>query len=97
MTAPHVLGIPLSAILVLEVMLAGKVNTTASTEAASKVKVLIAFTHQPGPAEQSLVRSFGGKVKYTYQLVSAIVASVAEAALQGLRCNPLTLRGRTRS
>jgi subtilisin family serine protease len=74
--------------LILVAMLLGSVAATASAQAPARVKVLIAFTHQPGPAEQALVRSVGGDIKYTYHLVPAIAATVPEVALDGLQRNP---------
>jgi hypothetical protein len=52
------------------------------------VKVLIGFKEKPGPAEQALVKGFGGKIKYTYHLVPAIAASVPEVAIEALQKNP---------
>lgn len=49
------------------------------------VKVLIGFKEKPGPAEQALVKGFGGKIKYTYHLVPAIAASVPEVAIEALQ------------
>lgn len=56
------------------------------------VKVLIGFDRQPGPDEEGIVRGAGGDIKYTYHLVSAIAASVPEAAIQGLLRNPRVTR-----
>ena len=75
----------------LVVMLLIPVITTASAQAPTRVKVIIAFSQQPGPAEHALVHSLGGEIKYSYHLVPAIAASVPEAALQGLRRNPLVI------
>ncbi len=61
---------------------------TAAGQAEPKVNVLIGFTHQPGPAEQALVGRAGGTIKYTYQLIPGIAASVRESAVDGLRKNP---------
>ena len=52
------------------------------------VKVLIAFNIQPGPTEEALVHNWGGDIKYTYNLVPAIAATVPLPALEGLRRNP---------
>jgi len=54
----------------------------------NRVPVLIGFKQVPGPAEQALVRSHGGEIKYSYTLVPGIAASVPEAAIEGLRRNP---------
>ncbi len=53
-----------------------------------RVPVLIGFTQVPGPSEQALVRGRGGVIKYSYNLVPAIAASIPEAAIQGLLRNP---------
>jgi subtilisin len=81
----------LSGALLLIFVLLSSITVSASTQAPNKVKVLIAFTRHPGPAEQALVHSFGGDIKYTYDLVPAIAASVPEVALDGLRRNPLVI------
>ena len=52
------------------------------------VKVLIGFKEKPGPAEQALVKGLGGKIKYTYNLIPAIAASVPEVAIEALKKNP---------
>ncbi len=82
------LKLSLSAVLMLLALLFSSAAATARVPAPGKVKVLIAFSQQPGPAEQALVRGFGGDIKYTYRLVPAIAAAVPEAALDGLRHSP---------
>ena len=52
------------------------------------VKVLIGFKEKPGPAEQALIKGLGGKIKYTYNLIPAIAASVPEVAIEALKKNP---------
>jgi subtilisin len=52
------------------------------------VKVLIGFKEKPGPAQQALVQSVGGKIKYTYNLIPAIAASIPEVAIDALKKNP---------
>ncbi|OGD13430.1 hypothetical protein A2V47_06915 [Candidatus Atribacteria bacterium RBG_19FT_COMBO_35_14] len=52
------------------------------------VKVLIGFKEKPGSAEQAVVKGVGGKIKYTYNLVPAIAASIPEAAIEALKKNP---------
>ena len=52
------------------------------------VKILIGFKEKPGPAEQALVKGLGGKIKYTYNLIPAIAASVPEVAIEALKKNP---------
>ena len=55
---------------------------------AERVNVLIGFHQQPGPAEQALVRAFGGQVRVTYHLVPAVAATVPAAAVTALQNNP---------
>lgn len=64
------------------------VATPAVAQQPERVKVLIGFASQPGPAEQALVRAAGGTIKYSYHLVPAIAATVPAAAIEGLRRNP---------
>lgn len=52
------------------------------------VKVLIGFKEKPGAAQQAMVKGVGGKIKYTYNLIPAIAASVPEAAVNALQKNP---------
>ena len=52
------------------------------------IKVLIGFKEKPGPAEQALVKGVGGKIKYTYNIIPAIAASVPEVAIEALKKNP---------
>ncbi len=52
------------------------------------VKVLIGFKEKPGPAQQALVKGLGGKIKYTYNIIPAIAASIPEVAIEALKKNP---------
>ena len=52
------------------------------------VKVLIGFKEKPGPAQQAIVKGVGGKIKYTYNIIPAIAASVPEVAIEALKKNP---------
>ena len=52
------------------------------------VKVLIGFKEKPGPPEQALIKGLGGKIKYTYNLIPAIAASVPDVAIEALKKNP---------
>ncbi|NVM46722.1 MAG: S8 family serine peptidase [Candidatus Lokiarchaeota archaeon] len=52
------------------------------------LKVLIGFKEKPGPAEQALVNSMGGKIKYTYNFIPAMAASIPEKAIEALKKNP---------
>jgi len=60
----------------------------AEAKGQEKTPVFIGFNQSPGPSEEALVRSFGGDVKYTYQIVNAIAASLPPSSINGLRHNP---------
>ena len=60
--------------------------------ASEKVPVFVGFTHQPGPAEEALVRKAGGDIRYTYHLVPAVATSLPEGAIQGLLNTPNGIR-----
>jgi hypothetical protein len=62
------LRLSLPVALMLMAVLFGSVAATAQAQPAAQTKVLIAFAHQPGPAEQALVHRFGGDIRYTYHL-----------------------------
>ena len=63
-------------------------GSAVAAPAPSRVAVIIGFNQQPGPPEQALVRQAGGAIKYTYNLVPAIAATVPEPAIAGLLANP---------
>ena len=75
-------------LVLVAMLIVSSVASTALAQPAARVKVLIGFTHQPGPAEQALVHRAGGTIKYTYHLVPAIAATVPDRATDGLRRNP---------
>lgn len=52
------------------------------------VKVLIGFKEKPGAAQQAMVKGLGGKIKYTYNLIPAMAASIPEKAIEALKKNP---------
>lgn len=75
-------------LVVLTVVLAfGATTAPTASMAAEKVRVLIGFKKIPGPAEQALVRRFGGEIRYTYKIVPTIAATVPDAAIPGLRAS----------
>jgi subtilisin len=78
--------------IVLAAILSGLLAGPAWGQPPDRVKVLIAFRSQPGPAEQALVRGLGGSVKYTYHLVPAIAATLPEPAVSALEANPRVVR-----
>ena len=82
----------LATVILLTAVMSASMATPASGQPPQRVKVLISFAHQPGPAEQALVRRAGGAVKYTYHLVPAIAATLPENAISGLQTNPNVLR-----
>lgn len=51
-------------------------------------KFFIGFKEKPGPAEQAMIHSAGGKVNFTYHIVDVIAASLPEQALEALKKNP---------
>jgi subtilisin len=75
-------------ILIISTLFSGMTFTSNSANGMEKVDVLIAFHQPPGPSEEALVRGFGGSVKFTYDIVPAIAASLPQSALEGLSKNP---------
>jgi subtilisin len=80
------LAVPVA--LMLVALLFSSFPGSVQARAPAKVKVLITFAQSPGRAEEALVRSLGGEIKYTYRLVPGIAATVPEVALKGMRQNP---------
>ena len=78
--------------ILLVAVLSGLLASPAWGQQPERVKVLIAFGRQPGPAEEALVRGMGGSVKYTYHLVPAIAATLPEPAISALVANPHVTR-----
>ena len=87
MTKMAILGlmIVVLAVLAFSPVYGGKVLGEGSQQ---QQKVLIGFAGPPGPAEEALVHQAGGSVKYAFEIVPVIAASVPEAAIDGLRKNP---------
>ena len=83
-------GVRLFAVLLVVSILASSVATIGAAPGpqSERVKVLIGFTRQPGPAQEALVRGIGGTIRYSYHIVPAIAATVPEQAIEGLRRNP---------
>lgn len=72
-------------------MLVGTAGTIAAPLMASespRVNVFVSFDRNPGQVEEALVRAFGGTVKYNYDIIPAIAASVPESSIRGLLNNP---------
>ena len=57
-----------------------------------RVKVFIHFKVRPGSAEQALVKTAGGRIRYSYSLAPAIAAEIPLAAVEQLRRLP-SVRG----
>ncbi|MBI2175657.1 MAG: S8 family serine peptidase [Parcubacteria group bacterium] len=81
------------AILGLALLIALPVGASTSFAAVKPqngnfVRVLVAFDKPVGASEQSLVRAYGGKIKYSYSIVNAVAAHVPQSALDGLARNP---------
>ncbi len=53
-----------------------------------KVKVLIGFKNKPGKSEKALIKALGGEVRYAYEIIPTIAASLPEAAIANLERNP---------
>lgn len=87
MTKPS-LRTALPAILLTIVMIFGSAGQVFAQTPVDKVDVLVSFKDKPGKAEHELVENAGGKVKYSYSIVSAVAASVPKAKLDALRRHP---------
>jgi subtilisin len=87
----HILSLCVSVAALCTTGLCGPTNTDLVAEnqpnAMELVPVLIEFRGRPGPSEQALVRSHSGRIKYTYNLVPAIAASIPEQAVTALSRN----------
>ena len=75
-------------VLAVALLMAGPALPLTSAQAADRVDVLTGFDRQPGRSQQALVRGAGGSIKHTYRLVTAIAATLPQAAIDGLRRNP---------
>jgi len=64
------------------------VALVSQAKSEPKVDVFISFHNTPGAAEHALVERAGGTVRYSYNIVPAVAASVPESAIQGLLNNP---------
>jgi len=64
---------------------------TAMASPPDRINVIIGFDRTPGPAEQALVRGYGGDIKSTYSIVPGMSASIPETAINGLLRNPKVL------
>jgi subtilisin len=53
-----------------------------------RVRVIIGFNRQPGPAEQALVRNAGGVVRHTFRIIPAIAAELPAQAIRALENHP---------
>lgn len=74
--------------VILTIFSPGQILAANHSTGNSRVNVLVQFKQTPGPAEQALVRNFGGNIKYSYHLVQAIAANIPEAAINALQNNP---------
>ena len=70
----------------------GSAIGNAAHTSGEMVPVFIAFTGPVEEADIALVRAFGGKVRYNYNLVDAVAARVPKATLRGLENHPLVTR-----
>lgn len=62
------------------------------TGGSDLLSTMITFRYAPGPQEQALVSSFGGQIKYTFDLVPTIAAWIPEHAVAALSDSPSVLR-----
>jgi alpha-tubulin suppressor-like RCC1 family protein len=76
-----VLGILLPLLLVFS-------STAALAAPPERVDVIIGCDRTLGTTEQALLRGFGGDIKFPYQIIPAIAASISEDAIAGLSINP---------
>ena len=58
------------------------------SSSGERVRVIIGFNRQPGPAEQALVRNAGGVVRHTYRIIPAIAAELPAQAIRALENHP---------
>ncbi len=63
-------------------------GSSQGSQGVERVDVLIAFSSLPGRAEETLVRSAGGEIRFRYHLVPAIAARIPSEAVTALRANP---------
>ena len=82
------LGAILVAVLLAVLAVSAAYGGTTAQGKNGKTAVLISFDHQPGPADQALVRGAGGDISHTFHLVPVIAASLPEGAINGLSNNP---------
>ena len=70
--------------LVIGLLFSVGVALASQAKSESKIDVFISFHNAPGVAEHALVNRAGGTVRYSYNIVPAVAASVPESAIQGL-------------
>ena len=68
------LGAILVAVLLAVLAVSTDYGGTTAQGKNGKTAVLISFDHQPGPADQALVRGTGGDISHTFHLVPVIAA-----------------------
>ncbi|MBI2849437.1 MAG: S8 family peptidase [Chloroflexi bacterium] len=66
----------------------GLIGAGVSASSPEMVEVIVAFDHEPGPAEEALIAEVGGEVKHSLRLIRTVAARIPAAALQRLRQNP---------
>lgn len=70
-------------------MLSPLAGVWAVYPAAGHKRYIIVFNAPPGNAEVAMVRNMGGEIRYVYDIIPGIAASLPEAAAETLMKNPL--------
>lgn len=78
--------------IILSALFAVLIAAPAMAQAPERVRVFIGFDRNPGAAEEAIVRAQGGAIRYTYNIVPAIAASVPENSIAALLANPRVTR-----
>lgn len=65
--------------------LAEKQNTVKERVGQGKQNVLIGFNSKPTPEDLDAVRTAGGKVRFTYDVIPAVAAELPDAAVEALK------------
>ncbi len=81
--------VALAAVLVtVEGTAARDAGQAPQAQAPDGVDVLILLRSAVGPDDEAMVRGLGGRIKYTYRIVSAVAANLPQAALTALQSHP---------
>lgn len=75
-------------LVVITTLLMAYTVSPASGSPPERVKVLISFESQPGPAEEARIKHAGGQVSYRFHLINTIAATLPETAISHIQNNP---------